>query len=196
MRPWPFFSSHNTMATRFIRSSSFVVALLLFAGPAWSEDPWVPKEKRTLAPKLVLSDIKGARRQLSQFNGKVVVVNFWATWCVPCKGELPEFTKVYAAYRDRGVEFLGAANEPRSSRPKVEAFMRDLGIQFPVWLEVSEQNLAAFGVGPGIPGTVFVDKDGRIAARITGVTDGPQLRELLDRILAEAVPPPAPAGGR
>lgn len=175
---------------RLIRSSSLVVAALmlalLFAGPAWPADAWIPVEKRTLAPKLVLSDIKGARRQLSQFKGKVVVVNFWATWCAPCKGEMPEFTKVYAVYRDRGVEFLGAANEPRSSRPKVEAFMRDFAIQFPVWLEVSEENLAAFGVGPGIPGTVIVDKEGRIAARIAGATEGTQLRELLDRILTEA----------
>jgi thiol-disulfide isomerase/thioredoxin len=181
---------------RFIRSSSLIVALLLFAGPVWSADAWIPIEKRALAPKLVLSDIKGARRQLSQFKGKVVVVNFWATWCAPCKGEMPEFTKVYAAYRDRGVEFLGAANEPRSSRPKVEAFVRDFAIQFPVWLEVSEENLAAFGVGPGIPGTVIVDKEGRIAARIAGVTEGTQLRELVDRILAEAPSSPVPAGGR
>ena len=184
------------MAMRYIRFSSLLVALLLFANTAWSADAWVPREQRTSAPKLVLSDIKGSRRQLTQFKGKVVVVNFWATWCVPCQGEMPDFTKVYSAYRDRGVEFLGAANEPRSSRPKVEEFMRDLGIQFPVWLEVSEQNLADFGVGPGIPGTVFVDMEGRIAARIAGVTDGTQLRELLDRILMEAPPSPAPAGGR
>ena len=181
---------------RFIRSSSLVVALLVVAGPALSADAWIPIEKRALAPKLVLSDIKGARRQLSQFKGKVVVVNFWATWCAPCKGEMPEFTKVYPAYRDRGVEFLGAANEPRSSRPKVEAFMRDFAIQFPVWLEVSEENLASFGVGPGIPGTVIVDKEGRIAARIAGVTEGTQLRELLDRILAEAPPSRVSARGR
>jgi thiol-disulfide isomerase/thioredoxin len=178
---------------RFNRSSSLLVALLLFAGPAWSADAWVPIEKRAVAPKLVLSEIKGARRQLSQFKGRVVVVNFWATWCAPCKGEMPEFAKVYADYRDRGVEFLGAANEPRSSRPKVESFIREVGIQFPVWLEASEENLAAFGLGPGIPGTVIVDKDGRIAARIAGVTEGTQLRGLLDRILTEA---PASAGRR
>ena len=184
------------MAMRYIRFSSLLVALLLFANTAWSADPWVPKEQRTSAPKLVLSDIKGSRRQLTQFKGKVVVVNFWATWCVPCQGEMPEFTKVYAAYRDRGVEFLGAANEPRSSRPKVEEFMRKLEIQFPVWLEASELDLAAFGVGTGLPGTVIVDKDGRIAARVVGVTEGTQLRELLDRILVEAALSPTPAGGR
>ena len=66
----------------------------------------VPKEQRTPAPKLVFSDIPGARRHLLQFKGKIVVVNFWATWCVPCKTEMPEFVQAYAAYRDRGVEFF------------------------------------------------------------------------------------------
>src|SRR5262249_38431999 len=122
------------MGMKFIRSSALAVVLLLGSAPVWSADSspdsWIPVEKRLAAPKLVLSDIKGSRRQLSQFKGKVVVVNFWATWCVPCKGEIPEFTKAYAAYRDRGVEFLGAANEPRSSRPKVEAFVREFEMQF------------------------------------------------------------------
>jgi len=172
---------------RFIRSSSLLVALLLFAGPTWSADAdaWIPIEKRVASPKLVLSDIKGSKRQLSEFKGKVVVVNFWATWCVPCKGEMPEFTKAYATYHDLGVEFLGAANEPRSSRPKVEVFMREYAMQFPVWLEVGDQNLTDFGVGPAIPDTVILDKAGRVAARIVGATDGPHLRDLIDRIIKE-----------
>src|SRR6266508_1838687 len=103
---------------------SLLLVLLLLAGPASSsaatDEAWVPKDQRTPGPKLELSDIPGGRRQISQFKGKVLVVNFWATWCVPCKTEMPEFTRVYAAYRNRGVEFLGAANEPRSSRPKVQ----------------------------------------------------------------------------
>jgi thiol-disulfide isomerase/thioredoxin len=174
---------------RFI-SFSLLVALVLGTGlssPATAATPdgWVPKEQRTPAPKLVFSDIPGNRRLFSQIKGKIIVVNFWATWCVPCKVEMPEFVKAYADYRNRGIEFIGAANEPRSAKAKVREFMQGMQIQFPVWLEASEDHMKALGVGPGLPATVIVDAQGRVAARVAGVTDGAQLRELLDRILTE-----------
>jgi thiol-disulfide isomerase/thioredoxin len=148
---------------------------------------WVAQDQRTPVPKLVFSDIPGARRLLSQspFKGKVVVVNFWATWCAPCKAEMPELVKVYGAYHSRGVEFVGAANEPRSEKAKVRTFMDEMQMTFPVWLEASEDHMKALGVGPELPATVIVDSHGRVAARIAGTTDSAQLHELLDRILSE-----------
>ena len=183
-------------------SSLLLLVLALFAGqarPSYASSPndaWVPKEQRKAAPRLSLRDLEGQRRALSQLKGKVVVVNFWATWCGPCKAEMPEFTKVHAEYRDRGVEFVGAANETRASRDKVQEFVSRLEIQFPIWLEASLDHMEAFKVGPGLPATVVVDAQGRVAARILGVTDAAQLRALLDRVLQEATPPAASTGVR
>jgi thiol-disulfide isomerase/thioredoxin len=181
------------LVMRFIRSLLLLVFVLgsVQASPAFAssgDDVLVPKETRKSAPKLSLPDLEGPKRQLSQLKGKVVVVNFWATWCGPCKAEMPEFTKVHAEYRDRGVEFVGAANEARSERNKVQEFVRQHQIQFPIWLEMSADHMEAFGLGDGLPGTVIVDQQGRVAARIKGVTHATQLRELIDRLLLEATP--------
>lgn len=166
-----------------------VAVLSAFPASGPTEAVWVPKDQRTAGPKLELSDIPGRKQSLASLKGKVIVVNFWATWCVPCKTEMPEITHVYAAYHDRGVEFLGAAYEERSGRPKVQAFMKSYEMQFPVWLEVSEGAMKLFGVGPGVPATVILDSQHRIAARIPGPTDEAQLRELIDRALSEEAGP-------
>ena len=171
-------------------SHALVLLSVLSAAPASppTEAVWVPQEQRTAGPKLELSDIRGRKQQLSNLKGKVIVLNFWATWCAPCKAEMPEITHVYAAYHERGVEFLGAAYEERSGRPKVQEFMKNYEMQFPVWLEVSEGAMKAFGVGPGVPATIILDSQHRIAARIPGPTDGAQLKELIDRVLSEEAP--------
>jgi peroxiredoxin len=189
------------LVTRF---ASFLLLFVFAPGvaqapPAFAasaDEVWVPAEDREKAPRLSLRDLQGKKRQLSELKGQIVVVNFWATWCAPCKVEMPEFTKVHAEYRDRGVEFVGAAHESRSSKNKVEEFVRRLEIQFPIWLEASLDHLEAFRVDPALPATVIVDAQGRVAARIKGVTDAAELRELLDRVLSEAAPTRTSAGGR
>ena len=174
---------------------SLLIAFVLAGGLSspvvgTSGEVWVPKEQRTPAPKLVFSDIPGARRDFSHFKRKVIVVNFWATWCAPCKVEMPEFVKAHGAYRDRGVEFVAAANEPRSAKAKVREFVKEMQISFPVWLEASEDHMRALGVEPALPATVILDAQGRVAARIAGVTDAAQLRELLERVLSEQASEP------
>jgi thiol-disulfide isomerase/thioredoxin len=190
------------MRRRACLSLAFAFALaspaVLLASQTTGED-WIPKETRSAARKLALRDLEGKKRQLADLKGKVVVLNFWATWCGPCRVEMPAFAKVHAEYRDRGVEIVGAANEERDSRAKVAEYVRGLGIQFPIWLEAAAEHMEAFGVGPEIPATVIIDPQGRLAVRIRHVTDEIQLRSLIDRALLEADPtsadrPPPPKG--
>lgn len=184
---------------RFTRSLLLSICALAAAGaPALhaADDAWIAQEKRAKAPKLSLRDLDNQKGDLAQLKGKIVVVNFWATWCGPCKAEMPEFTKVHSEYRDRGVEFVGAANEPRANRDKVREFVQHLDIRFPIWMEMSVDHMIAFGLGEGLPGTAIIDPHGRVAARVRGVTDAAQLRSLLDRLLTEAGTAAAPSGAR
>lgn len=151
-----------------------------------ADDLLIPEAKRVAARRFSLRDLEGKKRQLADFKGKVVVVNFWATWCGPCQKEMPAFTKVYAEYRDRGVEMVGAANEERSAKAKVQAFVKSMDIQFPIWLEATADHMDAFGVGPELPATAIIDAQGRLAVSLKGVTDETQLRSLLDRLLSGA----------
>jgi thiol-disulfide isomerase/thioredoxin len=183
----------------FTRFAGILLVVGLAAGQAWpaaaADETLIPKDKRTAAPKLALKDVEGIKRDLADLKGKVVVVNFWATWCVPCKVEMPDFAKVHQEYKDRGVEFIGAAQERTPDRDKVVAFAEKLDVRFPIWMESNVYHLGSFKVGPGLPATAIIDKSGRVAARIKGEMNAATLRSLIDSLLAEGVTT-APATGR
>ena len=185
---------------RFARFVGILFMVGLAAGQArpaaGAEETLIPKDKRTAAPKLALKDLEGIKHSLADLKGKIVVVNFWATWCVPCKVEMPDFAKVHQEYKDRGVEFIGAAQERNDDRAKVVAFVENLDVKFPIWMESNVYHLGSFKVGPGLPATAIVDQSGRIAARIKGEMTAAALRSLIDGLLAEAKTTTPAAGGR
>lgn len=117
---------------------------------------------------LTVKDLGGRDVKLSSFKGKLLVVNFWATWCAPCRVEIPAFVDLYRRYRSRGVEIVGiAADEP----PDVlRPYVREMKMNYPV-LVGRERNdvLEAFG-GPllGMPTTVIVNRDGTLCRRYVG----------------------------
>lgn len=185
---------------RFTRFAGILLVVGLAAGQSWSaaaaDELLIPKDKRTAAPKLALKDLEGQKQALTDLKGKIVVVNFWATWCVPCKVEMPDFAKVHQEYKDRGVEFVGAAQERNADRDKVVAFMQKLDVKFPIWMESNVYHLGNFKVGPGLPATAIVDQSGRLAVRIKGETNAATLRLLIDSLIAEAKTTTPAAGGR
>lgn len=132
------------------------------------------------APEFATTTLDGQAVSLSDFKGKIVLVNFWATWCGPCRTEMPEFEAIYAQYKDRGFEVL-AVNFLESPE-QVQSFVTEVGISFPVLLDESgEINDDLYNV-PNYPTSYIIDGNGVIVARHHGILLGEQLLEILDSI--------------
>ncbi len=136
------------------------------------------------APAFTLKDIDGKTHSLEQYRGKVVLVNFWATWCPPCRAEMPSIERLYASMK--GKPFVVLALDQGESVDNVFAYMGQLSPSptFPVLLDNKSQAAHAFGV-MGIPSTYLIDKQGRIVAQAIGGRDydSAAMRTLLDRLM-------------
>ncbi|MGM9925966.1 MAG: thiol-disulfide oxidoreductase ResA [Bacillus sp. (in: firmicutes)] len=109
------------------------------------------------APDFVLTDLNGQKHKLSDYRGQGVFLNFWGTWCPPCKAEMPYMEKQYQQYKDQGVQIL--AVNIRESNVAVESFVNKLGLTFPVPLDKDGRVNDAYGVF-NLPVTFLIDKDG------------------------------------
>lgn len=134
-----------------------------------------------MAARLV--DLEGRPQPLGQWRGKVLVVNFWATWCAPCREEIPGFVRLQEKHGSRGVQFVGIAIDRRDP---VQAFAREFGINYPILLggidmvELSRQ--AGNRVG-ALPFTVILDRNGQIVGRELGGVKEAKLDALLQALL-------------
>lgn len=124
---------------------------------------------------------------LAELEGQVVVVNFWGSWCGPCRLEQPELNDVAEAFADRGVQFLGVAL--RDTQAGAQGHEREFDMPYASWFDPSSDYPARFtsDVPRSVPATTIVDRDGRIAVTINGITDAEELTTLLD-IVASAPP--------
>lgn len=125
------------------------------------------------APVFALRDDTGAEASLAEYRGKVVVMNLWASWCPPCRAEMPELQQFADAYATRGVAVVGV-NQGESG-PRARAFAQSLRIRFPVWLDERQQYGRAFSA-LGLPTTVVLGRDGVVAAGFDGQVSIAQLR--------------------
>lgn len=159
---------------------------LLWAGAATGaehEPPIQLFDKRKSVFEFVLPDLRGDPVRLKDFRGKVVFVNFWATWCVPCREEMPSMERLHRQYGGRGLVML--AVNYREGRKEVQAFMDELKLTFPVLLDDGTVT-TRYGVF-ALPATYLVDRQGRGAARVLGARDwmGEDSREVIERLLNE-----------
>lgn len=142
---------------------------------------FVPVENRTPAPALTGDALDGSSLDLATYRGKIVVVNFWASWCAPCRAETPELVALAAQYPN--IAFFGV-NE-KDSPSAAQAFVRDFKVTYPSLVDRIGTLAARWPVPPGLPSTFVLDPEGQLAVRFTGGVLGDELRPVLDRLVAE-----------
>lgn len=128
-----------------------------------------PGQRNGEAPEFALADLAGNRVRLSDHRGHVVLLNFWATWCPPCRAEMPSMEKLYQAYRDRGLLILAISGD-RTGQSTVEAFVQEVGVTFPILLDPANEVFAQYGVR-GLPTSYLLDRQGRIVSAEAGARD-------------------------
>jgi len=144
------------------------------------------------APSLKLHDLKGGQHTLEDYRGKPVLLNFWATWCVPCAAEMPLLNEMQKRYQGR-VVFIAASIDDDDMKPQIEAFIKKhQGEALTVMMGATLDSLDDFGVNQGMPGTVFIDAEGKIVDKITGALKRPDLEQELRKLAGEPEPAPTP----
>ena len=129
---------------------------------------------------LPFKDMNGNKVKVTDLRGKSVVLNFWATWCVPCRAEMPLFVEAEKTYAPREVAFIAVSLDDRETRPKIPDFITEFKITFPVWVGASTMDLDDLKMGVALPATAFLDRNGRIVARVLGQITKEELTERLD----------------
>ena len=138
-------------------------------------------------PELSLKDLSGAKHSIADYRGKVLVLNFWATWCGPCREELPMLGAVEKQYASRGVVFIEASLDDKKGEKKVPTFLAKERVDFPVWIGADPATLKKLDLGKIIPATLVIDRDGKAIARLLGEARHDELTARLDWILAGEV---------
>ena len=135
------------------------------------------------APAFELKDLNGQVLTLSQFRNKVLVLNFWATWCPPCRAEIPDFVATYNAYKDKGLAIIGISVD-RIAPAALAEFVKANNMAYPV--AFSTQKIADdYQPGNYIPVTIVIDKKGNIRSKHVGAIDQEVLESLFLKLKAE-----------
>ena len=159
--------------------------LKVLASPEFPAEPSSQSVIGTEA-ELMLKDLFGVEQRLSGYRGRIVVLNFWATYCIPCRKEMPDLAAIQNQYAALGVQVIGAAADDTNALPKVRQFIKETRLNFPVWIGATATDMQRFGLGSALPGTLVIGRDGKIVASIRGVIKPADLKKHLDHMLALA----------
>jgi thiol-disulfide isomerase/thioredoxin len=138
--------------------------------------------KSTPAPDFTLERLDGGSMKLSDLRGKAVLLNFWATWCGPCKIETPWLVELQSQYGSEGLQVVGVAMDD-SGKDEIAKFAKDMGVNYPVLLG-KEAVGDAYGGVPALPETFFIGRDGKIVDRIIGLRGRAEIEDSIKKALA------------
>jgi peroxiredoxin len=159
-----------------------VTALLAGLGAGCSSTTAAKGAKdRKPAPDFTLQDANGKAVKLSDYKGKVVLLDFWATWCGPCKIEIPWFIEFQRKYKDRGFSVLGVSMD-EDGWQIVKPFAEEFKMNYPVVLG-NDETATAFGGVEVLPTTFIIDKEGRIVATHRGLTSKDEMEKAIEDLL-------------
>jgi thiol-disulfide isomerase/thioredoxin len=187
-----YYESVRVSEARMIRKILLVCALTVLVTMALAES----------APKLSLpnphfKDLSGDMQKLSSLRGKIVVLNFWATWCEPCQDELPRLSKLSQAYAGKtyagkSVQFVAVSIDAARDRDRIQPLLHRLNIDLDVWTGADLDTLEKFGLGNVVPGTMVIDEKGQVITRVMGEARDEDVRMPLDWLLQGSVGPAPP----
>lgn len=179
----------------------FILVIIIAGGAGFGFQRYLQNEKRDLTPVIPkavsidvigtqrpafeLEDLEGTLRNIDEWNGKVLLVNFWATWCPPCKKEMPAFIELHEQYQSQGFEVIGIALDDKES---VQDFVDTLGVNYSVFASeyagIELSRLYGNRIG-ALPFSVFVGRDGKIKSTKAGELTKQQVEQIIQPLLGK-----------
>jgi cytochrome c biogenesis protein CcmG/thiol:disulfide interchange protein DsbE len=173
-----------------VRLAGLAVAFCVGAcAPREGNDGFVARvEVGASVPAYRAIDLERDSVSLAALRGRVVLLNVWATWCHPCRDEIPELREVHATYRDRGLELVGVSVDVDGAEDHIREFMKEFDMTYPIWLDPEERVSTQFLI-VGVPATFLIDREGVLRWRKTGpvMRGDTSLTNAIERALASTI---------
>lgn len=162
------------------KAAAAVVAVAVAASLLLMSDRGMSKDNKGI--DFTFNDLNDKPVKLSDYRGKIVLVDIWATWCPPCKAEIPGFINLYKKYKERGVEIIGVSVD-KGGKKVVAQFAENYNINYPLLIGENKQIMKVFGPIRGIPTTFLIDPDGVIVDKYVGFHSEKKFEEEILKLL-------------
>jgi cytochrome c biogenesis protein CcmG/thiol:disulfide interchange protein DsbE len=173
-------STHRGLSPAWIAAGAIALIVLALLGYGLLASPFEPPQIGDPVPDFQLTAFDGSSMNLGTEQGRVVVVNFFASWCAPCRQEATALEQTWLDYQDRGVQFFGIAYKDADS--KAQAFLDEFDVTYPSTVERNNHTARAYGL-TGVPETFVIDQQGLLARHFLGPITQAQLSQEIDRLV-------------